>query len=225
MRFEGRLTQQLGVAPQSELPWVAGFEHGGFGYEWETPPVSPAPRGGGPSRGAPTVDVVSPRPGIDDLVDYLDATVIARGVVRVPTKNIEVLVKLEPRDKPTWWKRLWRDAATVEPTVRVTIELVQVGVSLTPFVHYQDGFGLKEGLEEYLIRRHTKVAPCAIDYAPAIGAGFLISSTKELEKNFDIPGQLDKLFKAGRIGLPLSAKDQQRLFWMVYATFPDTIRK
>jgi outer membrane protein OmpA-like peptidoglycan-associated protein len=159
------------------------------------------------------------------MVDYLDATVIARGRVRVPTGNIKFLTRLDPPGKPTWWKRLWKDAATLEPTVRVTIELVQVGTSLTPFTHYQDGFVVKEGLEEYLVRLHTKAGPSDIDFAPAIGGGFLISSTKDLEKELGIPGQLDKLFRAGKIGVPLAAKDQQRLFWMVYATFPDRIRK
>lgn len=181
-----------------------------------------------PGRGAsraPALDLVSPRPGINDLVDYLDATVIARGRVRVPTRNISVLIKMDPPGKPTWWKRLWRDAAVVEPTVRVTVELIQVGVSLTPIAHYQDGFIFKDGLEEYSIRLHTKTEPCKVDYAPAIGGAFRIETARNLERDLGLPsGQLDTLLRTGRIGLPLSAKDRQRLFWIVYATFPDTIR-
>jgi hypothetical protein len=219
MQFEGRLTQQLGASPQSE--WAGGgFETGGFGYEWETP-GPPAPAGGSSSP----LDIVPPRPGIGDLVDYLDATVIARGRVRVPAKNIDFLLKLDPIGKPSWVKRLWKKIEDVAPTVRVTCELIQVGTTLTPFAHYYDKFVVKEGLEEYLVRLHTKKSPCDIDYAPAIGGGFLITSTKDLEKELAIPGQLDKVFRAGKITLPLSATDQQRLFWMVYATFPDTIGK
>jgi len=101
--MRGQLTQQLGISPQGESPWAGvGYETGGYGYEWETPPVSPSP-GSRP----PSLDIVSTRPGIE-MVDYLDATVIARGKVRVPTKNIKFLARLDPVGKPTWWKRLWK---------------------------------------------------------------------------------------------------------------------
>lgn len=221
MRFDGRLTQQLGVALQSGSPWAnAEFETGGFGYEWETPPVSPSP-GSRPL----SLDIISPRPGVGDLVDYLDATVIARGRVRVPISNIQFLVRRDPAGKPTWWKRLWKKAEDIEPTVRVTIELVQVGVSLTPIANYQDGFIFKDGLEEYSLRLHTKIPPCDVDYAPAIGEAFRVETARAIERDLGLPtAQLDTLLRTGKIGVPLSATNQQRLFWIVYATFSDSIK-
>jgi|KBSSwiStaDraftv2_1062776.scaffolds.fasta_scaffold227015_2 outer membrane protein OmpA-like peptidoglycan-associated protein len=218
--MRGQLTQQLGISPQGESPWAGvGYETGGYGYEWETPPVSPSP-GSRP----PSLDIVSTRPGIE-MVDYLDATVIARGKVRVPTKNIKFLARLDPVGKPTWWKRLWKKAEEVAPMVRVTIELIQVGPSLTPVAHYQDGFIFKDGLEEYSIRLHTKLPPCDVDYAPAIGSAFRIETARDIERDLGLAtGQLDTLLRTGKIGTPLSATDKRRLFWIVYATFPDSIK-
>jgi outer membrane protein OmpA-like peptidoglycan-associated protein len=174
--------------------------------------------------GNPTVQIVSPRPNISDLVDYLDATVRARGRVTIPTQKVNFLVKLDPPGKPTWWKRLWEDPSKIFPTVRVTIELVQVGISLFPLSNYRHGVLLSHGLEEYIMRLHSKT-PCGGDFATVIGSALTIMATKSLENDLGIDGQLDVLLKKSNIMLPMSAEDQQKHFWIVYATFPPEIRK
>lgn len=177
-----------------------------------------------PGLGDPTIQIISSRPNIRDFVEYLDATVIARGRVTVPTQKVNFLVKLDPSDKPTWWKRLWEDPLKIVPTVQVTIELVRVSVSLFPLPNYENHVLLKHGLEEYVMRVHSKT-PCSGDFATALGGGFRITAQKSIEDDLGIAGQLDALLKQSKIALPMSAQDQQRHFWIVYATFPTKIRK
>ena len=172
----------------------------------------------------PTVQIVSSNPNIGDLVDYLDATVRVRARVKVPTNKINFLVLLDPPDRPTWWKRLWEDPLKIFPEVRVTIELVQVGNGLMPIAHYKELPLIREGLNEYLMKLHSK-DPCSGDYATALGSPFLITTQKAIEQELGIDGQLDALFKKANIKLPISALDQMRHFWIVYATFPNDIRK
>src|SRR5262252_4014403 len=104
--------------------------------------------------GEVSVKIVTPRPNISDLVDYLDVTVRVRGRVTVPTQRVNFLVKLDPPGKPTWWKRLWEDPLKVFPNVLVTIELVQVGPSLFPFSNYDRSVLVNHGLQEYLLKLH-----------------------------------------------------------------------
>ena len=184
--------------------------------------VTPIPS---PGSGGSTVQLISPKPGVSDLVDYLDATVRVRGRVTVPTQKVNFLVKLDPPGKPTWWKRLWEDPLKVFPTVRVTIELLQVGVSLYPLSHYRRDLHITHGFQEYLLRLHSKKPACSIDYVPALGGLFSITTQAAIESELGISGQLNTLLKAANIKLPMTAQDQQRHFWMVYATFPPEIAK
>jgi outer membrane protein OmpA-like peptidoglycan-associated protein len=177
-----------------------------------------------PGLGEPTVQIVHPRPDIGDLVDYLDATVRARGRVTVPTQRVNFLVKLDPHDKPTWWKRLWEDPVKVFPSVRVTIELVEVGPTLFPFSNYELSALVSQGLQEYLLKLHSKNPSCG-DFVTAIGGGFRITTQASIEKELGIDGQLDNLLKQAKITLPMSPADQQKHFWIVYATFPAEITK
>jgi len=172
----------------------------------------------------PDLQIVSSSPNIGDLVDYLDATVRVRARVTVPTNKVNFLVLLDPPDKPTWWKRLWEDPLKIFPEVRVTIELVQVGSSLTPISQYQRFPFLTQGLNQYLMKLHSK-DPCTTDYVTALGAPFLINTQKSIEQDLGIDGKLDTLLKKANIKLPMSGLDQQRHFWVVYATFPTDIRK
>ena len=178
-----------------------------------------------PGLGDPTVQIVSPRPNISDLVDYLDATVRARGRVTVPTQKVNFLVKLDPPNKSTWWKRLWEDPLKKFPTVRVTVELVQVGVSLFPISNYRGDVLLSQSFNEYLTRLHSKKPPCSTDFVTALGGLFGITAKGAIEKELGINGQLDTLIKKSNTKLPMSAQDEQRHFWTVYATFPTEIRK
>jgi hypothetical protein len=180
----------------------------------------PLPRLG---MGQSTLEVISPRPDIGDLVDYLDASVLARGRVIVPTQRITFLVKLNPPKELTWWNRLWDDPLKHFPTVRVTIELIQVGPSLTPISTYGNQPIVKKALNEYVIRLHTKTPPCSTDYVPVIGSAFALAAEMSVEKELGIGGHLDTLLKQGKITSPVSAKDEQRHFWFVYATFPAEI--
>jgi outer membrane protein OmpA-like peptidoglycan-associated protein len=175
--------------------------------------------------GEPPLQLVTPGPNISELVDYLDATVRARARVMAPTQKVNFLVKLDPSDRPSWWKRLWDDPLKFFPNVRVTVELVQVGASLTPISNYENGVIFKHALEEYLKRLHSNNPPCDIDYVTAIGASFRITAKNSIEKELGIDGQLDTLLKASKITSPMSAQDAQRHFWIVYATFPSEIRK
>jgi hypothetical protein len=175
--------------------------------------------------GDPTLQIASPKPSIGALVDYLDATVLARGRVTVPTSAIGFLADLDPPDRPTWWKRLSEEPTTLFPTVRVTVELIRVGVSLTPLSNYEDDVIFGHALDEYAIRLHSKGQPCSTDYVPVLGSPFRITSQAVIEQKLGIGGQLDMLVKAGKIGLPISPQDQRRLFWLVYATFPAGINK
>src|SRR5712664_2026259 len=166
--------------------------------------------------------VVTPKPNISDLIDYLDATVVARGRVTVPTEKINFLVELDPPDKATWWKQLWQDPLKVVPKVRVTVELVQVGASLFPFSKDATGGVLvRQGINEYLMKLYS--ASCS-GFATALGGGFLITTRAAIEKELGIDGQLDALLRRANIKLPMSAADQQKHFWIVYATFPSEIR-
>jgi len=167
--------------------------------------------------------VAPPRPNIGDFVDYLDATVVARGRVTVPTQKINFLVKLDPPGKPTWWKRLWEDPLKFFPKVTVTVELVRVGASLFPFSNYATGGVLvQQGINDYLLKLNS--VSCG-GFATALGGGFLITTQATMEKEMEIPGQLDGLLKQANVKLPMSAADQQKHFWIVYATFPDGIKK
>jgi hypothetical protein len=173
----------------------------------------------------PTLQIVPTRPNISELIDYLDATVRARGRVKVPTQKVNFLVKLDPPDRPSWWKRLWDDPLKFFPQVRVTVELIQVGASLVPLSNYEHSVLFKHALEEYLLRLHSKKPPCNIDFVTALGGAFRIGTKESIEKELGIDGQLDTLLKAGKIPAPMSAQDAQRHFWIVYATFPAEIRK
>lgn len=175
--------------------------------------------------GAPTLEIVSPKPSIGALVDYLDATTLARGRVTVPTSALGFLAELDLPGKPTWWKRLSQEPQTLFPTVRVTVELIQVGVSLIPLANYEDDVIFGHAVDEYVIRLHSKSRPCATDYVPVLGSPFRIMAQATIEQKLGIGGQLDVLVKAGKIGLPISPQDQRRLFWLVYATFPAGISK
>ncbi len=179
---------------------------------------------GAPGLSGPTVQLAAPTPNIGDLVDYLDATVRARARVTVPLQAINFLIKMDPPNRASWWKRLWSDPLKHFPTVRVTIELVQVGPGLTPLSHYENHVLLKQALEEYVIRLHSKTPPCKIDFVPALGSAFRITAKTAIEQDLGIPGQLDTLLRAAKIPLPMTGQDQQRLFWIVYATFPEQIR-
>ncbi|MGH9754282.1 MAG: OmpA family protein [Blastocatellia bacterium] len=173
----------------------------------------------------PALQIVPTRPNISELIDYLDATVRARGRVTVPTQKVNFLVKLDPPNKPTWWKRLWGDPLKFFPKVHVTVELVQVGVSLIPLSNYENGVIFKHALEEYLLRLHSKNSPCDTGFVTALGGAFRITTKNSIEKELGIDGQLDTLLKESKITLPMSAQDSQRHFWIVYATFPTEIRK
>jgi hypothetical protein len=174
--------------------------------------------------GEPPLQIGSPKPDITDLVDYFEASVRARGRITVPTQKVNFLVKLDPPAKPTWWKRLWEDPLKVFPQVRVTIELVQVGPSLFPFSNYELSPLVLQGLQEYLRKLHAKNPSCS-DFVPALGGGFRITAKNAIEKELGINGQLDTLLKEANIKLPLSAVEQQKHFWIVYATFPAEITK
>ena len=175
--------------------------------------------------GEPPVQLVPPGPNISELVDYLDAIVRARARVTVPTQKVNFLVELDPPDKPTWWKRLWANPIKFFPKVRVTVELVQVGVSLIPLSNYENGVIFRHALEEYLKRLHSNKPPCGIDFVTAIGASFRITAKNSIEKELGIDGQLDTLLKASKITSPMSAQDERRHFWIVYATFPSREKK
>src|SRR5262249_9392290 len=131
--------------------------------------------------GEASVKIVTPRPDISDLVDYLDVTVRVRGRVTVPTQRVNFLVKLDPPCKPTWWKRLWEDPLKVFPNVLVTIELVQVGPSLFPFSNYDRSVLVNHGLQEYLLKLHAKNPSCT-DFVTALGGGFHMMTQNALEK-------------------------------------------
>lgn len=174
--------------------------------------------------GSPTIQIVSPSPNLSDLVDYLDATVRVRSRLVVPIQRVNFLIKLDPPDRPTWWKRFWGNPLQLFPQVQVTIELVRVGASLFPLSNYRQQVLFKHSLNEYLMRLNGK-HPCSRDFAPVLGSAFSITTQKNIENELGIDGQLDTLLKKDKILLPMSAQDQQRYFWFVYVTFPDEIRK
>ena len=226
MRFEdAELSAPTDVDSEGDFEWDGErLESPESGFEWEqpsTPPARPSTRG----AGAGALRVVSPTPNLSQLVDYLDATVLARGRVNLPTGNLGILIKQDPPNTPTWWKRLWKDPTTLFPTVGVTVELAAVGVSLAPIANYESNFIFRDALNEYLTRLHTTTAPCDTDYVPAIGAALRIATKDSIEQGLGIVGQLDALLRAGKIAQPMSARDQSRLFWIVYATFPDSIKR
>jgi len=226
MRFEdAEFSGPAEVDLEGGFEWVGeGLQSQDFGFEWEDPSDAPA-RPSTPGAGAGALRVISPTPNISQLVDYLDATVLARGRASIPTANLGILIKQDPPNRPTWFKRLWKDPATLFSNVGVTVELVQVGVSLVPLANYESNFIFRDALNEYLARLHTTTAPCDTDYVPAIGAALRITTQANIEKELGIAGQLGALFRAGKIPQPLSARDQHRLFWIVYATFPDSIKR
>ena len=118
------------------------------------------------------------------------------------------------------------DPFKVFPTVRVTVELVQVGVGLTPISAYakDNVFLLRDGMNEYLRRLHSdNKDSCGDDFVPAVGSLFLLGVKETIEKDLGVNGQLDALLK--KSGITMSGQDAQRHFWHVYATFPGGIRK
>ena len=60
---------------------------------------------------------------------------------------------------------------------------------------------------------------------PCWCAALRISTKASIEQELGIVGQLDMLLRAGKITQPMSARDQRRLFWIAYATFPDDIKR
>ena len=172
----------------------------------------------------PTVQTVGTKPNIPDVIDYFDATVRVRATVTVPTPKIDFLARLDPPDQPTWWKRLSEDPTKVISNVRVTIELVQVGKTLFPFSNYKNSILVAQALKNYLLRIHYKRISCG-GFVTAIGGGFLITTKDDIEKQLGIKGQLDNLLKLAKIKLPMSPVDQNSYFWLLYATFPNELRK
>jgi outer membrane protein OmpA-like peptidoglycan-associated protein len=178
---------------------------------------------GAPGLGKSTLQVQAVPAGRGRIADYLDATIIARGVVTLPTADVGFVLNVN-----RWWndwpRRLWKDPALLFPEVRVTIELFRVGASLTPLHFYRTGTIWDDALHEHLVRGFGK-PPCSRDFAPIAGLTATYATRASLEKQLKLTGQLDVLLQAAKIPTPVSAADAQRLGFIVSVTFPATIKQ
>jgi outer membrane protein OmpA-like peptidoglycan-associated protein len=173
--------------------------------------------------GRPTLQVQAVPAGQGGIADYLDAQIVARGVVTLPTADVGFVLGVNH-----WWndwpRRLWKDPALLYPEARVTIELFRVGPSLTPIGFYRAGTIWDDALHEHLMRGFRK-PPCSRDFAPVAGLSATFSTKANLEKQLKLPNQFDVLLQAARIPIPVSSVDANRHGFIVSVAFPLAIKQ